>query len=83
MWFDQKLDHFDESNDETWKQRYFSNDEYSKNNGINFLNIGGEGEESGRRISYATYPMVQWGKALGAKLWNLEHRFYGASRPKP
>jgi hypothetical protein len=50
---------------------------------INFLNIGGEGEESPVVITYEEYPLVTWGMEFGARLWNLEHRYYGKSRPTP
>ncbi|CAD5235190.1 unnamed protein product [Bursaphelenchus xylophilus] len=82
-WFTQVLDHFDEANDETWQQRYFVNDVYWKENGPQFLNIGGEGPVRGERIFNESYPMTSWAKKLNAQIWSLEHRFYGKSHPKP
>jgi len=82
QYFTQKLCHFNPNVTGTWRQRFWQNDAYyTKDNGIQFLNIGGEGEESPYVIYYEIIPMVAWAKKLGARLWNLEHRYYGKSRP--
>ncbi|KAI6186073.1 Peptidase S28 family-containing protein [Aphelenchoides besseyi] len=81
QWFTQKLCHFNPNVTAKWKQRFWQNDKYYKNGGPQFLNIGGEGEESGRRISVSSLPIVQWAQKLNARIWNLEHRYYGKSRP--
>lgn len=61
------------------------NDEYYKAGGPEFLYIGGEGPESGSRLMVregrVASPMVDWAKKQNARLWLLEHRFYGSSRP--
>jgi len=80
-YYTQKLCHFNPNVTGTWQQRYFQNDEYYKDGGPQFLYIGGEGEESSSSISYPTLPIVSWAKQLGARLWDLEHRYYGQSRP--
>jgi len=47
QYFEQRLDHFDESTTDTWKQRYWINDQYfDHKNGPVFIMIGGEGEEN-------------------------------------
>ncbi|KAI6216832.1 Peptidase S28 family-containing protein [Aphelenchoides besseyi] len=81
QWFTQKLCHFNPNVTGKWKQRFWQNDQYYKDGGPQFLNIGGEGEESGRRISVWSLPIVQWAQKLNARIWNLEHRYYGKSRP--
>lgn len=42
-WFTQKLDHFDESNAATWRQRYMMNNMFYRPGGPAFLQFGGEG----------------------------------------
>ncbi|VDM67204.1 unnamed protein product [Strongylus vulgaris] len=83
-YFEQKLDHFDTSNTNTWKQRYFHNFQYQKSeSNVVFLMIGGEGPESISSVSNDTFPFVAWAKKFGAIMFCLEHRFYGKSRPTP
>uniref|UniRef100_T1GS61 Uncharacterized protein n=1 Tax=Megaselia scalaris TaxID=36166 RepID=T1GS61_MEGSC len=41
-WINQKLDHFDESNDKTWKMRYLSSAKHFKSGGPIFIFVGGE-----------------------------------------
>ncbi|CAD5235709.1 unnamed protein product [Bursaphelenchus xylophilus] len=83
QWFIQKLDHFNESVTDTWRQRFWVNEEFYEAGGPELLNIGGEGPEDPYGICYTDLPIVQWAKKLKARLWNLEHRFYGESRPTP
>uniref|UniRef100_U5EW69 Putative thymus-specific serine protease n=1 Tax=Corethrella appendiculata TaxID=1370023 RepID=U5EW69_9DIPT len=79
LWFEQYLDHFEPSNTQTWKQRYFVNDEHFKANGPVFLMIGGEGEASAKWMGEGTW--ISFAKELGALCFQLEHRFYGKSHP--
>ncbi|KAI6243375.1 Peptidase S28 family-containing protein [Aphelenchoides fujianensis] len=79
--FTQKLCHFNSQVTDTWAQRFWQNDQFFKDGGPQFLNIGGEGPESGKRISHPSLPIVQWASQVNARIWNLEHRFYGKSRP--
>ncbi|KAI6218566.1 Peptidase S28 family-containing protein [Aphelenchoides besseyi] len=82
QWFSQKLCHSSHQCDGIlWQQRYWQNDKYYKEDGLQFLYIGGEGGETSSTITYPELPMVNWAKKLGARLWNLEHRFYGKSQP--
>ncbi|XP_034943552.1 putative serine protease K12H4.7 [Chelonus insularis] len=79
MWFEQYLDHFDPTNGKTWKQRYFMNKEYHKNGGPVFLMIGGEGEASPHWMKEGQW--IEYAKQYNALCFQLEHRFYGKSRP--
>ncbi|RZF48105.1 hypothetical protein LSTR_LSTR002171 [Laodelphax striatellus] len=87
-YFDQKLDHFDKSNNKTWKQRYYYYSElYDQAKKIYpsiplFLIISGE-----RSVNYGTQtnnsPMYHLGRDYNALMMQLEHRYYGESRPTP
>ncbi|XP_065643422.1 putative serine protease K12H4.7 isoform X2 [Hydra vulgaris] len=78
QWFTQKLNHFDEADDSTWKQRYYVNDEYFDGGPV-FLMIGGEGSLSSLWVNVGA--MVDYAKQHGALILGLEHRFYGESHP--
>ncbi|XP_076060086.1 putative serine protease K12H4.7 [Oratosquilla oratoria] len=78
-WFDQKLDHFDPTNLQTWKQRYFTNDTFYVPGGPVFLMIGGEGPASPNWM--VTGSWIEYAKKLNAFCLMLEHRFYGESQP--
>ncbi|EYB94815.1 hypothetical protein Y032_0167g136 [Ancylostoma ceylanicum] len=85
-YFDQKLDHFDGSSQQTWRQRYYHNFQYtSGSNNIKtvFLRLGGEGPLRMSTVSNEATPMMTLAKEHGAAVFALEHRFYGASRPTP
>ncbi|RCN45495.1 hypothetical protein ANCCAN_08495 [Ancylostoma caninum] len=85
-YFQQKLDHFDDSSTETSRQRYFYNFKYtngSRNIKAVFLRLGGEGPLHISTVSNEATPMMMWAKQYGAAVFSLEHRFYGVSRPKP
>ena len=79
QWFEQRLDHFNEAETRTWKQRYFINDEFHKPGGPVFLMIGGEGEASALWLVEGAW--VEYAKQYNALLFQLEHRFYGKSHP--
>ncbi|XP_070499827.1 putative serine protease F56F10.1 [Chironomus tepperi] len=81
LWFTQLLDHFEPLNRQTWNQRYYVNDEYFKPNGPVFLMIGGEGEATSKWMHKGAW--MQYAKKFGALCFQLEHRFYGKSRPTP
>ncbi|VDP07352.1 unnamed protein product [Heligmosomoides polygyrus] len=81
-YFTQKLDHFDDNSTATWSQRYFFNFQYQiAGSNVVFLMLGGEGPESINWVQNENYPFVGWAKERGAALFDLEHRFYGQSRP--
>nr|ACO15310.1 serine protease K12H4.7 precursor [Caligus clemensi] len=80
-YYNQTLDHFNEENKKTWNQRYFVNTEFF--NGTEtapvFLLIGGEGTASDSWMKYGAW--YGYAKEVGALMIQLEHRFYGSSRP--
>lgn len=84
-WFNQKLDHFDESNNKTWKQRYYYNDDYYKvqkpayDQLPMFLMIGGEAGIQGGWVNGGFWWEV--GRDYRALFIYVEHRFYGKSQP--
>uniref|UniRef100_A0A1I7RJZ9 Serine protease K12H4.7 n=1 Tax=Bursaphelenchus xylophilus TaxID=6326 RepID=A0A1I7RJZ9_BURXY len=83
QWFNQKLDHFDIFSTETWRQQYFVNESYYHPGGPQILYVYGGSAASGVEIITEASPIVQYAKAVNARLWLLEHRYYGKSQPKP
>lgn len=96
LWFNQTLDHFDPTNDAKWSQvrfisyssrsftkrpfqRYFVNKEHYKAGGPVFLMIGGEGEANKKWMEEGAW--IHYAKNFNALCFQLEHRFYGKSRP--
>ncbi|XP_049961801.1 putative serine protease K12H4.7 [Schistocerca serialis cubense] len=79
LWFRQKLDHFDSTNNAIWSQLYHRNDRYYKSGNPVFLFIGGEPEASSSWVSGGF--MFTLSRSYGALMLELEHRFYGSSRP--
>lgn len=82
QWFEQRLDHFDPVNTQTWKQRYFVNLNYfdRQSEAPIFLQLGGEGEADPiwlERGQIAT----NYAKHFKAGQVYLEHRYYGKSHP--
>jgi len=80
-WFDQKLDHFDPSNNKTWRQRYLINAENYTAGGPAFLYIAGEWEMRTNEIHKMIFN--DFNANVSAVIFGLEHRFYGQSRPTP
>lgn len=79
-WFSQRLNHFDDSNRITWKQRFFFNDTFrKKEDSPVFLMIGGEGAAS--PVWMVVGNMMKYAQEFGAFAIMLEHRFYGKSHP--
>ncbi|RZC42670.1 serine protease K12H4.7 [Asbolus verrucosus] len=80
-WFTQTLDHFNPTDETTWQQRYFSNDEFfdATTGGPVFLMIGGEGEASEKWLTQGSW--IDYAERFGALLFQLEHRYYGKSHP--
>ena len=83
---DQIRDHFDPTNTALWHQRYWENFQHYRGQGLAFLMLGGEGEESPGWLgkSNKNGKVFQWSKwALenGAAMFVLEHRYYGQSQP--
>ncbi|CAG4977592.1 unnamed protein product [Parnassius apollo] len=78
-WLDQKLDHFDENENRTWKMRYFKRLDFWKLNGPIFLFLGGESETSPNFLY--TGIMYELAKETNGALYASEHRYYGKSLP--
>lgn len=55
--------------------------------GPDFIYIGGEAPESGSAIMLSSgkepTSIMKWAREQKARVWALEHRFYGESRPFP
>ncbi|XP_073975954.1 putative serine protease K12H4.7 isoform X1 [Rhodnius prolixus] len=81
QWFEQKLDHFDPTNKKTWLQRYGVNDSFAKvvREAPVFLMIGGEGEANPKWLVKGAW--IDYAQKFGALCFQLEHRYYGKSRP--
>ncbi|XP_046391144.1 putative serine protease K12H4.7 [Ischnura elegans] len=80
-WFNQKLDHFNPTDERTWSQRFFTNSSYHNPGGPAFLMIGGEGAIGVGWMLYGQW--IELAKLHGAICFQLEHRFYGKSHPTP
>ncbi|XP_001949662.1 putative serine protease K12H4.7 [Acyrthosiphon pisum] len=78
-WFLQKLDHFNPTDNRTWKQRYQVNQKYYKKDGPVFLMIGGEGPISAKWMYSGAW--IDYAKEFNALCLQLEHRYYGKSHP--
>ncbi|GMR50003.1 hypothetical protein PMAYCL1PPCAC_20198, partial [Pristionchus mayeri] len=84
--FSQKFDHFDPLDERRWNQRMYynpihANRELAGGQDIVFLMIGGEGRESARWTGDDNVMIMQYAKQFGATVFDLEHRFFGDSRP--
>jgi len=79
QWFEQRLDHFNPMNINTWQQRYFSSFQFYEEGGPVFIQIGGEGTASDRWLNDGAW--IEWAKEQKAALFILEHRYYGKSHP--
>ncbi|CAB9501148.1 Lysosomal Pro-X carboxypeptidase [Seminavis robusta] len=78
--FSQRVDHLDDSNQDTFQQRYYRKSEFFKGPGHPiFLINGGEGAMNEGLF----YPFVDTflAKKFGAYVLHPEHRFYGQSQP--
>ena len=78
--FEQRIDHFDHTNKNTFEQRTWSYDEYfDKENGPMVVYIEGEGEvRYGIDKEALTMRIAREYKAV---LFQVEHRYYGKSQP--
>ncbi|CAJ0962282.1 unnamed protein product, partial [Mesorhabditis belari] len=83
----QKVDHFNESLKDNWTQEYQYNSKfYNKDRPLAFLMIGGEGAIGGdgdKWIKNEDVSMMKWAAEFRAAAFQVEHRFYGKSRPYP
>ncbi|CAK4711922.1 hypothetical protein LEN26_008218 [Aphanomyces euteiches] len=83
-WFEQqKLDHTDKTNNQVWKQRFFTNDEFYGGDGFPvFVYINGENVAANTTVKSTNLFMNVLAKKHKALIVSLEHRFYGKSQPK-
>ncbi|CAD6196756.1 unnamed protein product [Caenorhabditis auriculariae] len=84
----QQVDHFNDSNTKTWKQRYqFNRKFYNSKTGYIFLMIGGEGSINGTNgdkwVRSENVTMMKWAAEFGAAAFQVEHRFYGSKDYSP
>ncbi|XP_053962487.1 putative serine protease K12H4.7 [Anastrepha ludens] len=79
LWMEQKVDHFDEANNNTWLMHYFRNDRYFQAAGPIFIFVGGEWEIS--PVYLLAGHMHDIAKQHNGMLYYVEHRFYGNSWP--
>ncbi|KAL3907000.1 MAG: hypothetical protein SGILL_009049 [Bacillariaceae sp.] len=79
LWMDQKVDHFDDSSDATFKQKYYSYEKYWKGPGHPiFFVLGGEDPMDNLITAFAYVTMA---KKFGATTLGVEHRYFGDSSP--
>uniref|UniRef100_A0A7E4UZ86 Serine protease K12H4.7 n=1 Tax=Panagrellus redivivus TaxID=6233 RepID=A0A7E4UZ86_PANRE len=82
--FTQPLDHFNSSITDTWQQYYQYNTNYATpGSNIVFFMLGGESPIGAKWICRSDYAYLQWAKKYGATVFQVEHRYFGRSRPKP
>ena len=80
--FIQKIDHFDQNNNGTWKQSYFYDLTYWNmvRNPIIFLTLGGEEDANHCNKSYF-HKCKEYAKYFNAICVELKHRFYDCDHP--
>lgn len=83
LYLEQILDHFNPTDSRTWQQRYFRRTDMYEDGGPVFIYIGGEGEESARNLGDFGLYLTYMAQVFRAKVYTLEHRYYGASHPLP
>lgn len=79
-YFSQRVDHFDSSNSNTWKHRYYAQTKYFRGPGHPIILV--VGGEDGNDYGFF-YPFVEehLASTFGAFVLHPEHRFYGISQP--
>ncbi|XP_059468326.1 putative serine protease K12H4.7 [Neocloeon triangulifer] len=81
QYFTQRLDHFDAFNNATWQQRYFiSTNAYTPGAPV-FLYLAGEWEADPGEVEFTF--VGQLANNFNGFTIDLEHRYYGQSRPTP
>ncbi len=79
-WMDQRLDHFDKNNQQTFKQRYYINTSYAMSSASPVL-LYICGESTCHASSVGRGAIVDYAKRFNAVIVALEHRYYGQSQP--
>jgi serine protease 16 len=77
--FQQKLDHFDSSSNDSFTQRYVVNTDMYNNSHVLIVYIGGEGSLGTSSVERGFHFYLA--QTYGAVLAALEHRYYGKSQP--
>jgi serine protease 16 len=78
--FTSKQDNFDDSNEKTWQQAYYVNDQYFDGSGPVFLCVGGEGPAlDGTAVTGSVHcnVAVEFLPEAKALMFAVEHRYYG------
>ncbi|CAG2179066.1 unnamed protein product, partial [Oppiella nova] len=81
QYYDQKLNHFDDHDNRTFKQLYYTEDSHYKTGGPVFVMIGGEGTAPLEFMTSSASFIVKSAKQFNAFMATLEHRYYGESQP--
>ena len=85
-YFEQRLTHFDGSNEQTWQQAYYVNDTFWKgpeSGAPVFLCVGGEGPAFDPSVTVDSVHCsnaVDWLEETGALFLAVQHRYYGCSK---
>lgn len=79
VWIEQPLDHFNESDNRTWKMRYFERLDYWEAEGPIYLFINGEAQGSDALLR--TGILYELAKETNGAMYATEHRYYGKSKP--
>jgi hypothetical protein len=83
QWYDQRVDHFDPTNMNTFKQLYYVNDTFWSGAATGapiFIVLGGEGPVSPAYV-LDHFVVASYAAQFGALIVAVEHRFYGQSMP--
>lgn len=75
----QRVDNFDPSNNATWQQRYLILGEFWSPGGCIFILLSGEWEVTADRFENTM--MYEMSRQFNCYMIQLEHRYYGQSRP--
>ncbi|CAL6102724.1 Serine_carboxypeptidase [Hexamita inflata] len=82
-YFTQRLDHFDNTNQQTFQQKFLVNETwYDKKGGVAILQVGGEGPIQQSDVGNL-WSADQFSESMKALNVELEHRYYGESIPQP
>ncbi|CEF64503.1 Peptidase S28 family-containing protein [Strongyloides ratti] len=79
--FDQKINHFNSNDKNTFKQRFWYSNKWYVDGGPIFLMIGDSTSDSNEWIENEDSEWMKLAKENHAMVFLLEHRYYGASLP--
>lgn len=75
----QRVDNLNPQNLDTWQQRYYINNEFYQPGSPIFIFLGGQSAITDLRVTESH--MYNIARELNANIFQLEHRYYGESRP--